>query len=191
MANAVEKQADNDVGWAMDRMAEMHELGEHGLVVDKPKALQLHRRTADQGFACSMSKLGAEGSNSQSCPEAHQWSKAAADKGDVEAQRLLGTMCHNGDGVAEDKAEAVRLFTLSTSQDPNINDIRTIDASFFLGVAFFDGSGGPEKSPERAKFYLPKAAQANKTARPQDKTACAQNHLAVALLESCKKRHDG
>lgn len=122
--DAMQKHRDNGHSWATCGLAVVCERGDHGVVVDKQKALELCRCSADEGHACFMCRLGAlclfeeEGVLTESYPDAHRWLKAAADKGHNEAQASPGIAHYDGDeGVAIDKAEAVHLFTLSMSQD--------------------------------------------------------------------------
>jgi TPR repeat protein len=58
----------------------------------------------------------------------------AAEQGHAVAQFNLGYACDNGEGVPEDKAEAVKWFRLAAEQG-------FADAQFNLGYAYDFGKG--------------------------------------------------
>ena len=97
---------------------------------------------------------------------------------------VLGVKYFDGDNVAKDPVEAVRLFTLSVSRDSELTARKRAAASFFLGRCFTDGLGGLERSLERATFYLTKAASL-------PNFGDAQLRLAQVLVELNNERYAG
>ncbi len=69
-----------------------------------------------------------------------------AGQGLVEGQFLLGLKYANGEGVGEDKAEAVRWYRLAAEQ----GDDR---AQYNLGLMYANGEGVPEDQAEAARLY--------------------------------------
>ena len=63
--------------------------------------------------------------------------REAAERGDADAQYMLGYMYAHGDGVAEDDAEAVRWFRLAAEQG-------VTEAHTALGLSYTRGEGVPE-----------------------------------------------
>ena len=53
----------------------------------------------------------------QSFAEAAQWYAKAAQLGHANAQNILARMLVEGEGVAQDKDEALRLFKLAAAQE--------------------------------------------------------------------------
>ena len=82
--------------------------------------------------------------------EAEKKYLAAAKAGDVEAQCNLGLCYGTGDGVAQDKKQAVYWFRKSAEQG-------FAEAQFFLGLCYKDGYGVP-KDLTQAEYWLRKAA---------------------------------
>ena len=105
------------------------------------------RRAAERGDAAAQSALGQcyyEGENglTKSLERAAEWRAKAALAGNVRAQMGLGFQCDMGEGVALDKAEAVRLYRLAAQQDlPR--------AQFILALSLSKGEGC-DKSPVQA-----------------------------------------
>ena len=74
---------------------------------------------------------------------------AAAEKGDAEAQFSLGKCYFRGEGVKEDKAEAVKWFRKSAEQD-------NAKAQNNLGLCYYEGEG-VKKDKTEARIWLEKA----------------------------------
>ena len=68
------------------------------------------------------------------------------------AQYSLGRMYDNGEGVAEDKVEAVRLYTLAADQNH-------ADAQYNLGLMYDNGEGVAEDKVEAVRLYTLAADQ--------------------------------
>eukprot|EP01105_Mastigella_eilhardi_P002166 TRINITY_DN1260_c0_g1_i1.p1 TRINITY_DN1260_c0_g1~~TRINITY_DN1260_c0_g1_i1.p1 ORF type:complete len:1169 (+),score=236.39 TRINITY_DN1260_c0_g1_i1:122-3628(+) len=132
----------------------------------------------------------------------------AAANGVAQAQHKLGLKYYDGDGVEQNKSEAVRLFRLSAAQGDgacmfNLADmlfrgdgvdrdeagavalfkeaagLGVAQAQFNAGIAHYHGLGGlPKSSAEAAKYWRMAAAQ-----DPQlHEVALAQYNLAVLLV---------
>ena len=83
----------------------------------------------------------------------------ARAQGHALAQSNLGVMFDNGEGVAQDEAEAVRLYRLAAAQG-------LAPAQFNLGFMFENGQGVAKDIAEAIRLYRLAAAQgdANATA---------------------------
>ena len=75
-----------------------------------------------------------------------------AEQGDGWAQYILGLMYDNGDGVAEDDAEAVRWYRLAAEQDHAL-------AQNALGNMYDNGDGVAEDDAEAVRWYRLAAEQ--------------------------------
>ncbi len=75
-----------------------------------------------------------------------------ANRGVLPAQRILGTMYHEGHGVEQDSAEAARWFRLAA-------EAGDADAQFNLSVMCSNGWGMPEDQVERARWLRHAAEQ--------------------------------
>ena len=78
--------------------------------------------------------------------------RALAEQGDADAQRNLGTMYHEGQGVPQDYTNAVRWFRMASEQG-------NPPAQFNLGVMYFNGEGVPQENAEAVKWYRKAAEQ--------------------------------
>jgi len=79
--------------------------------------------------------------------------KAKAEKGDANAQNELGVCYYKGQGVAQDKVEAVKWYGKAAEQ----GDAK---AQFNLGLCYVKGDGVAEDHVEAVKWFA-KAAQQN------------------------------
>ena len=77
--------------------------------------------------------------------------REAAERGDADAQYMLGYMYAHGDGVPEDDAEAVRWFRLAAEQG-------NTEAHTALGLSYAQGEGVPE-DPVTGYAWLTIAAE--------------------------------
>ncbi len=77
--------------------------------------------------------------------------KKQAEKGDIDAQYILGTMYYDGDGVTQDYKQAAYWFTKGAKQG---------DARFqlILGMMYYDGQGVPQNY-KQAAYWLTKCAE--------------------------------
>jgi len=80
--------------------------------------------------------------------------RARAEKGDAGAQYKIGTMYYSGDGVPQDRIEAVKWFRMVAEHgDANIQ--------FGLGVLYAQGKDVPKDSVEATKWLTKSAEQGN------------------------------
>lgn len=77
--------------------------------------------------------------------------KKAAQQGDPDAQYRLGYLYEDGDGVAENSAEAVKWYREAAAQG-------NADAQFRLGLMYEDGNGVAKKA-EKADKWIRRAAE--------------------------------
>jgi len=78
--------------------------------------------------------------------------KLFAEQGDARAQRILGLMYKNGQGVAQDYKEAVKWYRLAAEQG-------FADAQYNLGVMYYEGKGVTQDFKEAVKWYRLAAEQ--------------------------------
>ena len=82
-----------------------------------------------------------------------------ADQGDVDAQFLLGFMYDDGEGVVQDRKEAVKWYRLAAAQG-------NAYAQLHLGLMYDNGRGGvPQDHKEAVKWFWLAAAQGNPSAQ--------------------------
>ena len=112
-------------------------------------------RTAEndpaQKDVAELKKLAQNACDKEDYETEFKYYRIAADKGDAEAQHLLGTMYKNGTGVKQDYQEAARYFRLAADQGD-------ADAQFCLGMMYLHDDG-VRKNPQKALKYIRLAAQ--------------------------------
>jgi TPR repeat protein len=79
-------------------------------------------------------------------PESLESLRGRAEKGDAEAQWLLGIAYDEGDGVAQDYAEAVRWYRKAAEQGEAV-------AQSNLGLMYDKGRGVPQDYAEAVRWY--------------------------------------
>ena len=84
--------------------------------------------------------------------------KRAAEQGHAEAQYNLGVMYQNGEGVQEDKREAVKWYRKSAEQG-------FARAQYNLGSMYYNGEGVEEDKREAMKWYRKSAEQGHAVAQ--------------------------
>ena len=114
------------------------------------------RRAAERGNTSAQADLGRcyyEGDKglSKSLERAAEWRAKAARAGDAGAQTSLGFQYSEGEGVAQDKAEAVRLFRLAAQQG-------LPEAQYNLALSLSKGEGC-DKSPVQAVQWMCRAVE--------------------------------
>ena len=116
---------------------------------EKTPAAAIERNAAapSSGQGTSTADSGAPGSESAVI----RMLREAAERGDADAQYMLGYMYAHGDGVPEDDAEAVRWFRLAAEQ--GITEAHTA-----LGLSYARGEGVPE-DPVTGYAWLTIAAE--------------------------------
>lgn len=113
--------------------------------------LQALIKQAEEGNAAAQQELGVlyatgEGGAPQSLEEAKKWWSRAAEQGRAGARYNLGLMYDNGTGVAENPAEALRLYRLAAEQG-------LADAQNALGKMYEMGRGIGQDVAEARKWY--------------------------------------
>ena len=84
--------------------------------------------------------------------------RQAAEQGDARAQFNLGFMYHEGKGVPQDAAEAVRWYRLAAEQGDAA-------AQFSLGLRYADGEGVPKDDAEAVRWFRMAAGQGHAEAQ--------------------------
>ncbi|MBU6166931.1 MAG: SPOR domain-containing protein [Alphaproteobacteria bacterium] len=92
--------AENGDADAMFNMGQAYKLG-RGVAMDKALARDWYRRAAVKNHLPAQANLGILLFQATEKPEAVRWLKAAADRGEMRAQYVLGIVHWNGDGAAK------------------------------------------------------------------------------------------
>ncbi len=129
---------------------------------ENQKWLESTRKAAEQGDPWAQLNLGGyyDGGGAPKDPaKAAEWYGKAvasyrkgAEQGDAKAQMGLGSCYEHGDGVAEDKTQAVKWYLKAAEQG-------NADAQHALGNCYGMGSGVPESFAQAAGWYRKAADQ--------------------------------
>ena len=128
---------------------------------DKQGAAEAFENGAQLGCADSQDALGRlalEEETEESFKAARYWSEKAAAQGNVEAQTRLGTIFHEGLGVARDPEQAAWWFLQAVKQNH-------AGAQAMLGVATHLGIGIDANRFEAMRLLMLSAAQGNEIAK--------------------------
>lgn len=90
--------------------------------------------------------------------EAYNWYNQAAEKGNADAQYMLGRMYRLSQGVATDNSSAAKWYRKAAEQGH-------ADAQFFLGKMYFEGEGVAKDYAEAVRLYSRSADQGNVNAQ--------------------------
>lgn len=181
------KAADQGDDLAQFSIGEMYANG-HGVPQNYAEALRRYLKAADQGniaaqFSIGEMYFGGKGVQ-QNYAEAIQWYRKVAERGNVaaplgpqeairiiwspQAQRRLGEMYFNGQGVPRYHAEAVKWFRQAADQGDVI-------AQTFLGSMYEKGQGVPQDYVQAHMWFNLAAAQ------QQEKAVAARDQLAKKM----------
>lgn len=135
---------------------ELSELGKAAYEAkDFAKALVLFTKSADQGDAYAMYKLGKMYGNGEGVAKdlskAVEFYRQSANKGYAYAMHNLGVMYEHGEGVAQNYAEAMSLFKKAASQGDDY-------AMYAIGTMYYYGRG-VARNITTAKYWINKAAE--------------------------------
>lgn len=117
-------------------------------------AMSYYRKAAEAGYAPAQRRLAYLLDKSEENEEAVKWYKQAAAQGDAEAEHGLAGMYVSADGIAEDNAEALRLFRSSASKS-------YLPAIHVMATAYEKGELGLRIDYELAREWLEKGVQLN------------------------------
>ncbi|OON99803.1 MAG: hypothetical protein ATN35_10785 [Epulopiscium sp. Nele67-Bin004] len=157
---------------AQYKMGECHEEGK-GVRKNKALAGPWYAKAAKQGNIDAKVKAGihySTSSNRNKQQEGFGWLLEAAEQGHADAQYNLGVCYDSGEGIAEDKEEAVKWFKKAGEQGH-------LEAQFNLGICYHFGKGVAEDKEEAVKWFKKAAEQGH---------ADAQNNLGL-----CYARGEG
>ncbi len=132
----------------------MYENGEH-VVKDLLSAKKWYRDAAEMAHVKAMIRLA---SLLGEDPEATDWFRKAAEKGDAGAQTMIAFRYESGTGTEINLDEAVVWYTKAAEQDQIVSQVN-LGRLYHLGI-------GVEKNVDQAIFWYEKAAeQGNEPAR--------------------------
>ena len=134
-----------------------YDLAVNALNAKSPKAIDLLKQVANQGYApaqYSLSRvyLGEGGLVPANNVEARKWTQRAAEGGLPGAMHILGSMYYGGDGGTQDRSMAAMWFRKAAERGVK-------DSQFNLGVLYERGDGVPI-NPSEAYKWLSIAADA-------------------------------
>jgi hypothetical protein len=114
-----------------------------GCEEDEARSLKLARKSSGRGSKygqLALGKLHYEGAGGlvRDYAQAVAFYGLAAAQGLVTAQFLLGEMYLEGDGVAKDLTEALRLFQLSAAQDYDLSMCRVADCHYAAAIHWLE-----------------------------------------------------
>ena len=115
-------------------------------------AMSYYRKAAEAGYAPAQSRLAYLLDISEENEEAVTWYQKAVAQGDAEAEHGLAGMYVSADGIAQNSAEALRLFTSSANKTypPAIR---------VMAAAYEKGGIGLRIDYELAREWLEKGVQ--------------------------------
>jgi uncharacterized protein len=124
---------------------------------DIPTAIK-YCKTASGASRRALYQLGRAYAANRQIPEAMAAWRKAADKGSTSAMVELGVLYGTGSGVAQDEAQARKLFERAAEAG---------DPRGVTNLAALSGGAGAPQDPERARALLAKAAETNAEAQYQ------------------------
>ncbi len=134
-----------------DYMAKAQEAFDESDIVG---AMSYYRKPAEAGHVPAQNRLAYLLNISEQNEEAVEWYRKAAASGDAEAEFHLGGMYAEGDGIPQDKAQAMKLFTTAAN--------RGYTPAIHLMVAAYEkGEMGLRVDYESAREWLDKGVSLN------------------------------
>lgn len=151
------------------------------------KAEVYQRILANSGDVYQQFSLGLSSLNGDHPDEAAKWFKKAADNGKNEAVYYYGYLLFNGMGVAQDKAEGLKLIESAAGKG-------MAAAKYQLGRAYYEGNG-VGKDEAKARQLLTEAATSYREAvwflaKYYLDADTTDYHLAVRWLSKVTTRHE-
>lgn len=121
---------------------------------DIVSAMSYYRKAAETGYIPAQNRLAYLLDKSEENEEAVQWYQKSAAVGDAEGEYGLARMYVEGEGIAQNKQEALRLFRSSANKSypPAIH---------VMATAYEKGELGLRVDYELAREWLEKGAQLN------------------------------
>lgn len=163
--NIVPKDSEEAVRWylkaaemgeseAMYSLGFLYEVGE-GVAKDFLKSMEWYSRAAEAGHIVSMVELGWAYHKTEDFVNAFKWFYKAAEQGDSDAMRMIGFMYSEGQGVHQNKHEAILWWRKAADEGNTI-------AMWALGQAYENGEGVIQDYQETLTWYS-KGAEAGDT----------------------------
>ena len=155
-----------------------YDLALNALNAKSPKAVDLLKQVANQGYAPAQDSLAhvyAEGDLvAKNSVEARKWTQRAADGGISNAMYNLGTMYYNGDGVTQDRSMAAVWFRKAAERGVK-------NGQYNLGILYEGGQGVPINPSEAYKWLSIAANSGDKDAAKE--AAKLKSQLSDAQLQ--------
>lgn len=119
---------------------------------DIVNAMSYYRKAAEAGYIPAQNRLAYLLDKSEENEEAVQWYQKAAAQGDAEGEYGLARMYVEGEGIEQNKEEALRLFRSSANKNYT-------PAIHVMATAYEKGELGLRVDYELAREWLEKGAQ--------------------------------
>jgi TPR repeat protein len=151
---------------------------EHG---DYLTAMELLQPLAEQGNLRAQMSLGSMnyGGTRPNHEEAAKWFRLAAEQGAMLAQRYLGFMYANGQGVARDDREAVKWYGRAAEQGD-------ADAQASLGAMYSAARGTSQNYVQAHKWFTVAAQRFPASERAKREQAIRNSEMLAAKMSSAE-----
>jgi len=159
-----------------------YDMAVQALEARDPKAVDLLKTVANQGYAPAQYRIGAlyKGEGAlipANKTESRTWMKRAAEGGIAEAMNEYGYMFYNGEGGAQDRSTAALWFRKAAERG-------VVDAQYNLAQLYETGKGVP-LNPSEAYKWMKIAAN-----NGADGASAAANELGSQLSDAQRARAD-
>jgi len=149
-----EKSSNQGNSCGQEFMGQMYFKGD-GVEQNPDKAISLLTAAAEQDNVEAQRVLGKAYFNYKKYPDAVEWFKKAAEKGDRDSQEYLGNIYSNGIGVEVDDEVAFEWFKKAAQNG-------SASAEYYLGLSYLMGKGVPKDYEKAADIFKKLTAVGNK-----------------------------
>jgi TPR repeat protein len=178
----ITRAAGQGFAWAQYNLGEFYQNGV-GVPIDKKKALEWYAKAAENENARAQFTLGLIYENREHYDEKiSDVSEKATEKGYVVDRHSFRWIHEKGDGVPEDKKQALEFYRKAAEEGYET-------AQFYLGWMYFIGIGTEKNEKEAFKWWSKAREQGNKKAKKNIDLLCRTN-ASVCLTDTALKVAD-
>lgn len=147
---------------------------------------KVNLKKAESGDVAAMTKVAVTYQSSdyglpQDFGKAFYWATRAAQKGNVEAMGLLGSLYSRGDGVEKNNAEAFR-WSLRAAEKGDL------DSQYFVGICYLEGQGTQENLVKSVQWLVTAMDRGHEEAKEQLVQMYLNGQLQSAAFKSLSQR---